>query len=124
MEANKQLENIAPEFNRVVMFETNDISYHGHPKPLKSPPPITRKSLALYYYTKEAGDNYLGGLERNSLFKQTTGIQGYVKNFVSSCRAFSERWQEQGPGAICKDLTQKLFRRIKGLPPKNNNFSL
>jgi hypothetical protein len=28
-------------------------SFHGHPKPLATPPSITRKSIALYYYTAQ-----------------------------------------------------------------------
>lgn len=43
---------IAPIGGRCVIFETNDISWHGHPEPLQCPPDIQRRSLALYYYTK------------------------------------------------------------------------
>lgn len=42
---------ILPIFNRTVVFSTTDISYHGHPHPLSSPPGVTRKSVSLYYYT-------------------------------------------------------------------------
>jgi 2OG-Fe(II) oxygenase superfamily len=40
-----------PIFNRMVVFSTTDFSYHGHPEPLRCPQGMTRKSLALYYYT-------------------------------------------------------------------------
>jgi hypothetical protein len=43
----------APIFNRMVIFNTTDFSYHGHPEPLKCPVWKTRNSLALYYYSKE-----------------------------------------------------------------------
>ncbi len=42
---------IAPLFNRCVIFNTDDKSHHGHPEPLSTPPDVTRKSMALYYYT-------------------------------------------------------------------------
>lgn len=42
---------IKPDFNRLVVFATTDISYHGHPDPLTCPPGVRRRSLALYYYT-------------------------------------------------------------------------
>jgi hypothetical protein len=44
---------IAPLFNRTVIFNTTDTSYHGHPHPLDCPPDVVRRSLALYYYTVE-----------------------------------------------------------------------
>lgn len=44
---------IIPIFNRSVIFSTTDTAYHGHPDPLTCPPDRTRKSLALYYYTRE-----------------------------------------------------------------------
>lgn len=42
---------ILPVFNKCVIFSTTSDSYHGHPDPLKCPEGMTRKSLALYYYT-------------------------------------------------------------------------
>jgi hypothetical protein len=47
----RMVRKVAPLFNRVVIFTTSEYSYHGHPDPLACPPDVTRKSLALYYYT-------------------------------------------------------------------------
>jgi hypothetical protein len=44
-------ERILPVFNRCVIFNTSEWSYHGHPDPLNCPADRTRKSIALYYYT-------------------------------------------------------------------------
>ena len=45
------VQRISPIFNRMVVFATTDLSYHGLPDPLQCPPTVTRRSLALYYYT-------------------------------------------------------------------------
>ena len=119
MENEKQLENIAPIFNRAVMFETNEISYHGHPVPLKCPPPMTRKSLAVYYYSKERDDQYLSAQEHNTIYKQTSGLQGYVKTFYLFCQTFTERLEQEGPGKLSRRLINKMHRLLKGLPPEN-----
>jgi hypothetical protein len=43
---------IEPTFNRMVIFESSPISYHGHPEPTApGPGDVNRKSVALYYYT-------------------------------------------------------------------------
>ncbi len=47
------VQEIAPLFNRAVIFNTED-SFHGHPEPMSCPPGVTRKSLALYYFTEES----------------------------------------------------------------------
>jgi Rps23 Pro-64 3,4-dihydroxylase Tpa1-like proline 4-hydroxylase len=47
----KKVRSIEPIFNRCVIFNTDSSSYHGHPDPLNTPENITRKSIALYYYT-------------------------------------------------------------------------
>ncbi len=44
---------ISPVFNRAVLFQTDDRSFHGYPDPLQCPGDVTRKSLALYYFTHE-----------------------------------------------------------------------
>jgi len=42
---------VSPIFNRCVIFNTDHDSNHGHPEPLASPEHISRKSIALYYFT-------------------------------------------------------------------------
>jgi Rps23 Pro-64 3,4-dihydroxylase Tpa1-like proline 4-hydroxylase len=42
---------VTPHFNRMMIFGTTDFTYHGHPDPLQCPDGMTRKSLALYYFT-------------------------------------------------------------------------
>jgi hypothetical protein len=47
------VKRITPVFNRMVIFHTNEIAFHGNPKKLRCPEGVCRKSLALYYFTKE-----------------------------------------------------------------------
>ena len=48
----KLVKKIAPIHNRLVVFDTNDFSYHGLPDPLNFPAGHARRSIILYYYTK------------------------------------------------------------------------
>ncbi|MGH2726971.1 MAG: 2OG-Fe(II) oxygenase [Actinomycetota bacterium] len=43
---------IAPEFNRCVIFSTGYKQFHGHPDALACPLGMTRRSVAMYYYSK------------------------------------------------------------------------
>jgi hypothetical protein len=49
--ARQRIHRVAPLFNRCVIFNTDRNSWHGHPDPLCTPEGVTRKSIALYYYT-------------------------------------------------------------------------
>lgn len=89
-EQHELMERIAPTFNRCVIFETNEISFHGHPKPLKAPPEITRKSLATYYYTKTRPEKEIAEAH-NTIYVNTEGLGGQVKKFSSGVKAFLER---------------------------------
>ena len=42
---------VLPVFNRAVLFSTTDSSFHGHPHPLTCPEGMSRRSIALYYYS-------------------------------------------------------------------------
>jgi hypothetical protein len=42
-----------PLFNHALVFSTQEGSFHGFPEPLRCPEHVSRKSLALYYYTLE-----------------------------------------------------------------------
>lgn len=59
---------VLPVFNRAVIFSTTSDSYHGHPDPLACPEGMTRKSLALYYYTNGRPEEEIGR-EHSTLFR-------------------------------------------------------
>ncbi len=80
----------APAFNRCVIFETNEISFHGHPKPLNTPKEINRKSIATYYYSKSRPEHEIAS-DHNTIYVNTEGISGQVKRFSSGVKAFLER---------------------------------
>jgi len=48
------IKKVEPLFNRLVIFDTNDYSFHGLPDPLNFPEDQARRSIILYYYTKES----------------------------------------------------------------------
>jgi Rps23 Pro-64 3,4-dihydroxylase Tpa1-like proline 4-hydroxylase len=43
--------SFAPHFNRCVIFNTDQGNNHGNPTPIDHPKQVSRKSIALYYYT-------------------------------------------------------------------------
>ncbi|MGD1848172.1 MAG: 2OG-Fe(II) oxygenase [Salibacteraceae bacterium] len=47
------VQKISPIYNRAVIFNTDEDSYHGLPEPLMCPEGESRKSIALYYFTEE-----------------------------------------------------------------------
>lgn len=63
---------IAPLLNRLVIFETNKLSFHGHPQAWAAPLGNTRKSIALYYYTTDP--------EPGMIYDTKTDFQGVVAN--------------------------------------------
>lgn len=50
----KLIKKIAPLHNRFLAFDTNDFSFHGLPDPINFPNGHARRSIILYYYTKES----------------------------------------------------------------------
>ncbi|MDX1480008.1 MAG: 2OG-Fe(II) oxygenase [Saprospiraceae bacterium] len=70
---------IAPQFNTMVIFNTDDFSYHGHPDPLNCPPTRSRRSLALYYYSNGRPSHEVSGTH-STLFKKRKGIDRFRKS--------------------------------------------
>jgi Rps23 Pro-64 3,4-dihydroxylase Tpa1-like proline 4-hydroxylase len=58
---------IPPLFNRCVIFETSEISYHGV-VPVSPRAPFPRKSFATYYYTREAPAGW-NGVSHSTIFR-------------------------------------------------------
>jgi len=95
MDKRQCVKSIAPLFNRAVLFETSEISYHGHPHPLRLSPGVTRKSLSVYYYTVEKGER-ISPTFHNTRFQNTQGLAGAVKVAKSSVIAGLERLRGTG----------------------------
>lgn len=48
--------NVRPLLGRCVIFNTDASSFHGHPRRLQCPEGVSRKSIALYYYSNGRKD--------------------------------------------------------------------
>jgi hypothetical protein len=83
----KVAQSIAPVFNRIVIFECSEISYHGYSR-ITVPPDVTRKSYYQYYFTTPAGniryhDTIFRPMPGTSLFKRiAVPIKESLKNGV------------------------------------------
>ena len=57
-------------------FDTNDLSYHGLPDPLNFPKGHARRSIILYYYTKEPRPSSQVNVEKphSALWKKKGGL--------------------------------------------------
>jgi hypothetical protein len=73
----RMFKKVLPVFNRCVIFNTDPDAYHGHPDPLKCPVGMTRKSIALYYFTVEEAPP----LKRATNYQARPG-EGLLKNVL------------------------------------------
>jgi hypothetical protein len=62
---------IRPSLGRCVIFSTDATSFHGHPDQLSCPDGITRKSVALYYYSNGREDS-LTAATKATIWKETS----------------------------------------------------
>jgi Rps23 Pro-64 3,4-dihydroxylase Tpa1-like proline 4-hydroxylase len=69
----KCVEKIAPIFNRLVVFDVTDFNNHGVPEILNCPEGVTRKSIALFYFTVGRPENQLIKGKKSTLFLTRPG---------------------------------------------------
>lgn len=67
------VQKILPIYNRTVIFSITDWALHGHPEPLTCPDGMTRKSIALYYFTNGRPPGELKPGKVSTLFMQRPG---------------------------------------------------
>jgi hypothetical protein len=86
----KCIKKVAPVFNRMVIFETNEISYHGYSK-VKLPEGVTRKSIYAYFYTTLRKDAvhyhdtvFKAKPDDSTLKKVGTTVKETLKNFTKA----------------------------------------
>ena len=76
-----------PIFNRIVIFNTNDFTYHGHPNPLQCPQHISRKSIALYYIIIQMEDPRRKLIKTLGIITQFTKIEKILmKLWMKECQ--------------------------------------
>jgi hypothetical protein len=102
-----RIKSVCPSFNRCVLFATNDFSFHGHPDPLSCPEGVTRKSLALYYYSNGRPADDISS-SHSTLFQQRPGTSDAKQRrtarvmvhsvippiALQAARAVRARWRE------------------------------
>jgi hypothetical protein len=99
---------VAPVFNRCVIFNTDADSFHGHPDPLTTPAHITRKSIALYYYKAQPIQNQTGE-SRHTLYVARPHDDDKTKADVEKLR---KKRDKRAKKQLAGD-SFSLFTRIK-----------
>ena len=101
---------IIPSFNKMVIFSTNDFSNHGHPNPVTCPNDFSRKSIALYYFSKgrpleEINKSYIKNKtyfkDRFGYYNETDSKNEKFKNFLRNLKFYK----------ILKNFEKKYLRK-------------
>ena len=68
---------ICPSFNTMAIFSTTDFSNHGHPELLNCPKEMSRKSIALYYFSsgRPKDEIYETYKKNRTYFKARAGMK-------------------------------------------------
>ncbi len=86
-----------PLFNRTILFNTNDHTYHGNPNPVRCPPGRSRQSIAMYYYSNGRPLAETSGLYQGTRFMNRPG-----ENLVE-------------PESLQRRLLRRLPRKLRKL---------
>jgi Rps23 Pro-64 3,4-dihydroxylase Tpa1-like proline 4-hydroxylase len=104
------MQSIIPLFNRCVIFNTTSGSNHGNPNPVKHPAGMSRKSIALYYYTA----TWQAGMkEHTTQFRVRPGSEDNIK--------WSTKFREIAMDYIPPIVTRKVLLRNLSRRGANSN---
>ena len=77
------VQKIKPIFNRMVIFNTTDFSFHGNPDKVNIPDDSkSRKSIALYYYSNGRPDNERSPKDHTTLWENRPNSSDTKKNIT------------------------------------------
>jgi hypothetical protein len=108
-------QTIAPVANRVVIFTTDVDSFHGHPEPMRCPPGVYRRSLALYYFTVEEHPPV-----RSTEYRARPG-DGLHSLMIYADKQLLRTydWSKRRLG-ISDETASKFIRRLERLRPRSS----
>jgi len=103
---------IAPIFNKMVIFSTNDFSNHGHPEPIRCPENISRKSIALYYFSKGRPVSELdnNNIKNKTYFKDRKGFDNETNKKSEKIKDYLRQFKFY---KYLKNLEKKYLRKKK-----------
>lgn len=78
----KKVFSALPKLNRAIIFETNEVSYHGQPNPVASPDGTFRNSFSVYYYTEGRPDEEVAP-DHSTIYVNVEGQKGRSKNALN-----------------------------------------
>ena len=104
------IQKIYPIFNRMVIFNTTDYSYHGLPNPLMCPENVIRKSIAMYYYSngRPAYELRPENYNQSTLFQSRPGKDIYIE--MKNNEKLKKLIQNITPPIIIKFIKKILVR--------------
>ena len=99
-------QKIFPSFNKMVIFSTTDFSNHGHPDPIDCPNDISRKSIALYYFSE--------GRPKEEIFDEDQKNRTHFKNRFGFNNEIKEKKEH------IKNFLRKfsLYKKMKNFEKK------
>tara|TARA_Y100000816_G_C26021542_1_gene534424 strand:- start:246 stop:1100 length:855 start_codon:yes stop_codon:yes gene_type:complete len=108
----KCVKKISPNFNRMVIFSTTDFSNHGHPDPLKCPNELSRKSIALYYFSSGRPEHEIINKHKKNrtYFKSREGIKNDAYEKRENLKDFFRRFKFY---KFMKNFEKKYLRKNK-----------
>ncbi len=103
---------ISPNFNKLVIFSTNDFSNHGHPDPINCPDNLSRKSIALYYFSKGRPISDLNNknFKNKTYFKSRDGFVNETYNQNEKIKNYLRKFKFY---KYLKELEKKYLRKNK-----------
>jgi len=94
--------SVLPLIGRAVVFNTDPGSYHGHPDPLTTPENVTRRSIALYYYTAPEG-----GILTNAKSTEFRARPGTSDSKPSNLSSMKSLIKDLLPPIITRNISMK-----------------
>lgn len=115
-----QVVSISPQFNRCVIFETNEYSWHGFPR-INLPEDkrsLSRRSFALYYYTDTRPEEETGP-EHSTIY-----VDGHLpEEYRAGMMLEEQHLQDLRALLESRDLhTKRLYENIKQLTAEVNKL--
>jgi hypothetical protein len=111
-----------PGFNHAVIFNTDSASFHGFPEPIRCPDHLSRRSLALYYYTSNL---QLRPVVRSTTYRPRPG-DGWLKSLLIrfdtyAVNLYSKAKRRFGFSDRTASKLLEFASTLKARPPRNRS---